>query len=60
MIKYYHIIVEGPDGRREEITHKNQHPRMPQGYKMIGVCGYYEVPSTRSNQYICPQCGYGF
>ena len=66
MTKYYHMIIEkeahwGEDmshTRREYISKKQgDHPR---GWKVIGVCGYHEVPNTRNHQHKCPRCGYGF
>ena len=66
MTKYYHMIIEkeahwGEDmshTRREYISKKQgDHPV---GWKVIGVCGYHEVPSERSNKHRCPQCGYEF
>jgi hypothetical protein len=63
MTKYYHMIIQHEcdhrgDTRREYISKKQgSHPI---GWRVIGVCGYHEKPSERSNKHICPQCGYGF
>ena len=63
MTKYYHMIIQHErdytgETRTEYISKKpGSHPA---GWKVIGVCGYHEVPSERSYQHKCPQCGYGF
>ena len=45
MRKLYHLIIEDPKGNRYEVIHYAQSfHRMPKGHKLIGVCGYHEVP----------------
>ena len=66
MAKYYHMIIEKEAHCSEDMSHtrkeyiskkQGDHPR---GWKVIGVCGYHEKPSERSNNRKCPQCGYEF
>ena len=61
MTKYYHMIIQhehDPTGEtRTEYISKKQGSH-PAGWRVIGVCGYHEVPSERSNTRRCPRCGY--
>lgn len=66
MTKYYHMIIEKEARWSEDMSHtrreyiSTRQGAHPIGWKVIGVCGYHEVPSTRSHQNRCPRCGYEY